>query len=771
MNDIPANSTLMLDLLEHWEESYRLGRDPTPGELCPDRPDLHVMIGQRIERRKKLLKMLESTKPGDDRQRPDGLPSLPGYQLTREIGRGGMGVVYLGEQLGLGRAVAIKMLSGMGSPGRFRAEAQALASLRHSNIVQVFEVGEHQGAPFLVLELLDGSMADVLRDGPLPAEECAALLGRLARAVAGSHEAGILHRDLKPGNVLLGRGDDASACLVRGRSCVPKVADFGLAKHFLDTPETDAATTGGPVGTPSYMAPEQFQHPTRDVGPGVDIWALGAILYECLTGRPPFQAPDFFTACELVNTEDPVPPKRLNPKVPKDLETICLKCLRKNPSDRYPSAMAFAEDLARYRDGQPIRARRVPPWMVAWKWVQRHPAATALGLLTVAAVVTALIVSWVYNAQLRASREQERRQRSRAELALGVARDLSDRFATDTMNQFRAGDQTRIPKKTLTQMDETIRAYQQIAQLLPEDPKTWETLSRLWFFRSRHDETASSHAKALAASQRALALREAELLDHPNNEEFIALVANRSFHLGRTLASRGEADKAEPLILRNAELKAELAHRHPENRKARLAAANARFEVAHFLYHLRSDAAGALRWVRPGLKEWEAALSSTNPPTKGRHEYYDAKADEAQALEDLGQLKAAQNSWEVVLKDRTLPPRLRAKYSLKRGDVAAQLGDSAQAIQDIRLASKWTAKFPELWIYQAVTHAYVAQALQRKSVHPKVEWTKQVSEHRSLAEDCLRQALEHHDRLTQTGWDKVKQYPVFDQITVPPWNR
>ena len=262
-----------------------------------------------------------------------------------------MGVVYKARHLKLGRVVALKMILAGGHAGaadlaRFKTEAEAVARLQHPNIVQIFEVGEHGGLPFLSLEFCGGGSLDKKLAGtPLPPKEAAALVETLARAVQAAHDKGVVHRDLKPANVLL--TEDST----------PKITDFGLAKK-LDA-DAGQTRTGAVMGTPSYMAPEQAGGKTAEMGPACDVYSLGAILYECLTGRPPFKAATTLETLQQVMADDPVPPRQLQPKTPRDLETVCLKCLEKQPGRRYGTAPELAEELRRFQAGEPVRARAV----------------------------------------------------------------------------------------------------------------------------------------------------------------------------------------------------------------------------------------------------------------------------------------------------------------------------------------------------------------------------------------------------------------------------
>jgi eukaryotic-like serine/threonine-protein kinase len=290
---------------------------------------------------------------------PAAYPPLPGYELLGELGRGGMGVVYKARQSGLGRIVALKMIlaSGM-SPkamSRFRFEAESLARLNHPNIVQVYEIDEYQGSPFFSMEFVEGgTLAQQLSGNPQNPVAAAVLLGTVARAAHAAHLKGIVHRDLKPGNLLL--------TLERA----PKIADFGLAKQRDDEEWLRGVTaTGAVIGTPEYMAPEQARGDFRDITPRTDVYALGAILYKMLTGRPPFKGVTTLDTLTLILTHDPVSPRSMLPTVPLQLETICMKCLRKEASQRYSTALTLAEELHQFTQGGGESQRK--KWWHLWK--------------------------------------------------------------------------------------------------------------------------------------------------------------------------------------------------------------------------------------------------------------------------------------------------------------------------------------------------------------------------------------------------------------------
>jgi WD40 repeat protein/tRNA A-37 threonylcarbamoyl transferase component Bud32 len=435
-------------LVSRWQHLAANGPPPAPAELCADCPELLAALESR-------LRGLSASPPTDrifhdgPGRAPDDATTLPpapggagptdaapvpvlsGYAILGELGRGGMGVVYKARQLRLNRLVALKMIlhgdhADAEARLRFLAEAEAVAAVRHPGIVQVYEFGTHQGLPYFALEFCPGgSLADRLGGAPLPAAEARRTVELVARAMHAAHQAGVLHRDLKPANVLL---DEA------GR---PRITDFGLARRVSGG--SGLTQTGAVMGTPAYMAPEQAEG-KKEVGPATDVYALGAILYECLTGRPPFCAASALETLTQVLAHEPVPPRQLNPAVPRDLQTICLKCLQKSPPRRYPSAEALADDLARFAAGQPILARPTGPLERTVKWVRRRPTPAALLAGGLLAALFCLAGGLLFHRQVRLERDAAVRATRRSEalrysIAVGLAqRDL------DADNLARAGD-------------------------------------------------------------------------------------------------------------------------------------------------------------------------------------------------------------------------------------------------------------------------------------------------------------------------------------------
>jgi tetratricopeptide (TPR) repeat protein len=385
------------------------GPTPTPavagGQNVPGYPDEGP---SHPERERSTPKDGPITTPGRPQsETPTPLADVAGYELLDVLGQGGMGIVYKARQIRLNRLVALKMIRAGADAGRrelarFRTEALAVAQIQHPNIVQIYEVGEHDGLPFFSLEYVDGgSLAKQLAATPQRPLQSARLVETLARAIHAAHQKGIIHRDLKPANVLVAADG------------TPKVTDFGLAKR-LDG-NSGQTRSGVVMGTPSYMSPEQALGKNNEIGPAADIYALGVILYECLTGRPPFRGTTMWETLDQVRTQDPVPPGRLQPKVPRDLETICLKCLHKEPARRYATALDLARDLQRFLEGRPIQARPVSTWGRAYRWARRRPAqaglVAAIGLAVLAGTTGAVFYA-LYKDQEAAAFQRQIERRS-----------------------------------------------------------------------------------------------------------------------------------------------------------------------------------------------------------------------------------------------------------------------------------------------------------------------------------------------------------------------
>ncbi len=403
---------------------------------------------------------VESTAPGDDPVPAELCPIVAGYEILGELGRGGMGVVYAARHLGLKRKVALKMIlagshAGPAQVARFRAEAEAIAQLQHPNIVQVYDVGAQDGRPFFTLELIDGgSLAQTLNGVPQPAARAAGWVRTLALALDAAHRKGIIHRDLKPSNILL--ANDGTL----------KITDFGLAKSLGG--DADLTRSELVLGSPSYMAPEQAGGAAKQVGPAADLHALGAILYELMTGRPPFRAATVLETLEQVKTAEPVRPGRLQPGLPRDLETICLTCLRKEPAHRYATAAALAEDLRRFLLREPILARPSGPSERAWRWCRRKPALA--GLLAALALVIIggfAAVTWKWSEAERAWKAERLARQQADDRAERIRRDLDRLLVADARIE-SANQHAHYRRWVAAEAD-----YSQAIQARPDFPTVW----------------------------------------------------------------------------------------------------------------------------------------------------------------------------------------------------------------------------------------------------------------------------------------------------------
>lgn len=390
------------------------------------------------------------------------LVSVPGYEVLGTLGRGGMGIVLKARDPRLDRIVAIKMvLAGRHASSedrsRFRTEAEAAARIHHPGIVHIYEIGENDGTPYLALEYLPGgTLADRLHGTPLPAKESARILEQLARAVQAAHAVGVVHRDLKPSNIFFSAAG------------VPKIGDFGLAKRMdVDASHTH---TGAIMGTPSYMAPEQAAGRTKEIGPPADVYALGSILYELLTGHPPFKAVSMLDTLEQVRSQEAVAPRTFLPGIPRDLETIALKCLEKDAARRYVSAAALADDCAAFLRGEPIQARPTPAWERAIKWAKRRPSAAALLVVSTMALLILLGLWGRFTVAIQAQRDLAERERKRAETNFTRAVQAVDQLLTEVAEDQLASE-PRMEQKRRAILERALGYYVEFLEEKSDDPK------------------------------------------------------------------------------------------------------------------------------------------------------------------------------------------------------------------------------------------------------------------------------------------------------------
>lgn len=482
--------------------------------------------------------------PGASEDTHDDLPAVPGYDLLRELGRGGMGVVYAALHRELKRLVALKMIRGQSGADpemreRFQREAQAVARLQHAGFVQIFDVGEHDGRPYLALEYIDGNnLDDETKGDPIAVRLAAGLIETLARTIHHAHEHGIVHRDLTPRNILLSRSSSHRAIRlgeVSSTQFEPKITDFGLAKD-LDS-DQDQTQTGVIMGSPNYMSPEQALGRPHDIGPATDVHALGTIFYKLLTGRPPFLSTTRLETLRQVVEIDPVPPTRLQPGIPRDVETICLKCLAKDPRQRYASARELADDLHRFLSNEPIRARPVPWRERAVKWSRRHPAASALIGLAVLSLATILGGGLVYNARVRGERD---RAEKNLELAMrAVDEMLSEVGETQLAAEPRMEEKRKLLlARALALNQEFLKQKSGDSRVRLETARAYRRLADVSRFLEQHEQAVDAYGQAIALFARLHA-------EQPRIPELQQQLAYCHNFLGETLRVAGRRDRAE----------------------------------------------------------------------------------------------------------------------------------------------------------------------------------------------------------------------------------
>jgi serine/threonine-protein kinase len=591
---------------------------------------------------------------------PQAAPAVPGYELLGEVGRGGMGVVYKARQRGLHRLVAVKMLragveAGPDELARFRTEAEAVARLQHPNIVQIYEVGEVDGRPFLSLEFVDGhSLNSYLAGTPQPPAAAAALVEVLARAMAVAHQHGIVHRDLKPSNILLATARGMSPAHAgagqRGAlaSLVPKIADFGLAKLLpgrVRAAAPDVQTQSGVIlGTPSYMAPEQARGRSKEVGPSADLYALGAIFYECLTGRPPFAAESSWETLRQVIHDEPVPPSSLQPKLPRDVETICLKCLQKDPRRRYDSAEALADDLRRFVAGRPIRARAVGAAGRLRRWVRREPAVAGLLAALLLALIGGLTGMGLLWRRAEANYAASRRHYDRAEESLRDARQAVEEMLGEVGEECLKD----VPEMETVQralLEKAAAFYDKFLSERGDDPALREEAARAYGRLARIRQQLGRLTEAEAAFVKALALHTALAQEAPGEARFRRLMADDLCRgLAQLYLNGFRHAEAEAMLSRAREILEPLAAEHGAEQEYQVDLADCYNKL------------GSL-WL--GLSRFDQAESAFGDSLKIRQRLARQRPADA-VLQD--QLAASHNNLAVVYQNSKRADRAEAEY-------------------------------------------------------------------------------------------------------------
>jgi serine/threonine-protein kinase len=550
----PAGRDQRLDeVLADYLRAAAAGREPRRQALLDQHPDLAPELAAFLDDRERFDRLAAPLRtvaaepvvsPGE----------MDGYELEAEIARGGVGVVWKARQKGLNRTVALKMLragvlAGPAQLRRFQAEAEAVAALDHPRIVPVYEVGEHNGQPYLAMKYLEGgSLADGLDRFRAEPRAAARLMAEVADAVHHAHQHGVLHRDLKPANILLDAG---------GR---PHVSDFGLAKRLIPDDSSyggaSLTQTGDVVGTPSYMAPEQARGDTRAVTVATDVYGLGAILYELLAGQPPFRGDGILDTLNRIQEQTPVAPRKIRPGVDRDLETICLKALEKEPARRYGNVELLADDLRRFLAGEPIQARAVGPLGRGWRWCRRQPVVASLLLALASALVGGYVaVTWQWRraeANFRQAEEnfdQAERERERAEENFRQAHDVVSEFCVRLSdNQLNGVPGLQPLRREL--LGAAVKYYEQFLTRKGDDPMLRNELAGICRRLGTINAAIGKRDEAQAAFDRSLKIMQDSPADTPQRQGdlartrlSIALLQLSDGQLAAALASFEEAEK------------------------------------------------------------------------------------------------------------------------------------------------------------------------------------------------------------------------------------
>jgi eukaryotic-like serine/threonine-protein kinase len=761
VTDDPRVDRLLEELLES---------GGSPEEACHDCPELLPQVRAGLLRLRLLEQEVGVMFPPSDP--PGGVrlaappsaepPPIPGYEVEEELGRGGVGVVYRAHHLRLGRTVALKML--LAGPyarpeerERFQREAQALAALSHPNIVQVHEVAELDGQPYFTMEYLEGgSLAAKLSGTPLPPRETAGLSATLAGAVEAAHRSGIVHRDLKPANVLLAADG------------TPKITDFGLARRLEDG--AGLTRTGFPVGTPSYMAPEQAKGEARAIGPAVDVYALGAILYELLTGRPPFRAETPTETVHQVIYHDPAPPSRLNARVPRELETICLKCLEKDPRRRYPTARALADDLRAWLAGRPIAARRVRVAERAWLWCRRKPAVAALAAAVALAVVggTAATIAVQAAANRRLDHKNAelsdalgRVARANAELKGANARvEARYDLAVAAIKTFHTG----VSKDFLLQQeqfqelrDQLLKAaadfYGRLSALLGQEasPSSRRALLAANFELASLTGMVGRTEAALAAHRAVLAAREALAAEPGAGAAARADIGRSLTEVAQLLEATGRTGEALATCRRAEALLAGAADSDPA---ARAALAACRSRLGNLLSRT-GQAADALATYLRARADQEALAAAPGAPTEARRDLVDTMTRIGHLLSDTGRRSEAEAEYRRALEiqeklaaENPAVTEFRSRLAGTHhnlGLLLARTGPPTEAEAEYRRAleicGKLAADHPAVTEFRsllAATHHNLGLLLARTGPPTEAE-----AEYRRALEICGKLAADH----------------------------
>ena len=689
-----------------------------------------------------------------------------GYEIIGELGRGGMGVVYLASKIALNRPCALKMIlagahSSKSAAARFRIEAEAVARIHHPGIVQIYHVGEADGLPYLELEYLPGGSLEKTFDGtPYPAAEAARLVETMAHAIAEAHRQGIVHRDLKPANILM----DANG--------QPKIADFGLAK-IVDS-EDLLTKTNSVIGSPSYMAPEQAAGNARSADTTVDVYAIGAILYELLTGRPPFRAATALETMEQVKLIDPVPPSQLQPGLSRELETICLKCLEKSPTRRYATAEALAEDLRRYLDGEPIQARRALLRERAWKWARQRPTAAATLMLGTTTAMLLLGGSIYYNARLRHANVRLEEALNQAQIARAEAYDSAQAAITQrnlALKAFRElifGVQDKLRASPATQALQgnlLSTAIEGLAELARNTEEAAPDLNRA-IAHQKLGEIYGRVGRDLEAAQQieqSLKLAERIVNESPMDPEVLECLAVDYFQIGWLTLQQSNPEKAEMFCRRGLEACETVAALDPNRLVARQYRIKNALQLGHtFLWrNILPQALSAFNTSLVLAQQWAIDEPNNSAPKKLILES-EVKLGDAYWLVNMDWEECRSHYFKAIAIARGLvaesPSQIQEQYALalpllNLGEYSLRAGHSEAARPLLREAEKIGKALADL------DHETLNYQLLCLEAQAELAGSEMAEGNYLEAARLMRQALEKLKALKNEG--KLEGQPIY----------
>lgn len=700
----------------------------------------------------------------------DAPRQVGGYEIVRELGRGGMGVVYLARQPHLQRLVAIKVILGGAHADaqqrrRFLAEAQAVAKLQHPGIVQIYEIDEHEGNPFLALEYVaGGSLADRLTGKPVMQRRAAELVGTLAGAVHHAHQHGIIHRDLKPANVLLQNADfrvqneeparqgaSGKSAICNLPSAIPKITDFGLAKDL----EGKAGPTrfGVVVGTPSYMAPEQAAGKDQGIGPGLDVYALGAILYELLTGRPPFQGDSEIAVLEQVMYQDPISVRRLQPSVARDLETICLHCLHKEPRKRYVSAAALADDLRRFLADEPIQARPVGLWKRGVKWARRRPAIAGLIAAVVLITAAGLVgVTWAWriaeNSLVKEglALQAESDERKRAEKNARRAQEAVDNL-TNVGRDLAGQPGMRTTAREL--LEKSLAFYQESLAQNSSDPTIRRETAQAYMRLDQIYTSLRQVDEAEKALLEAISLYQGLVDDFPENSQYLLEKGVAQLTLGDRLRAARKNAAAVQTFRESIRVFRSLLREQADNVGRKATLVNALVNLATMI-DLREERGDVLQEAMKLADEVALAVPSSRQYQLEKAQVYD---DYGAFLLDCEQISEARRHCQLALKIRKMRENEKNSPEHRRylsrtyshmGRIQAAEGNNEEALKShqeaVSLMAWVVEKYADFPIYRAELASRLGEQYSFLREQPKY-----VNEKGKLLETLLG----HYERLVQ----------------------